>query len=195
MPSPRRIQRSVALCATALCLCILAACGASDASTSEATPTPTPKTPPVGNTVVAVTSVASTPGIGPTVILSPTPIPGGGVHSQQVVLSDRTLIINDISKSAGSDATSTAIRMTMTMKNTGTKAITNSPNFYSLFGTEGDAFGLSTNTAGSFFGSIDANSSRNGTVVFQVPTGATKSLKLFFRSNVENESVFIPFTV
>ena len=190
----QRIQRHViALCAVVLCLYVLSACGSSDASTS--TTTPTANAPSGGNTVVAVTSVASTPGIGPTVILSPTLIPGGGIHSQQVVLSDRTLIINDVSKSAGSDANSTAISMSMTMKNTGTKAITNSPDFYSLFGTEGDAFGLSAKTTGSFFGSIEANSSRNGTVVFQVPTGAAKSLKLFFRSNVANESVFIPFTV
>jgi hypothetical protein len=133
--------------------------------------------------------------VGPTVILSPTPVPGGGAHSQQVVLADRTLIINDVSKSAGSDASSTAISMSMTMKNTSAKAITNRPDYFSLFGTEGDVFGLAANTTGSFFGSIDANSSRSGTVVFQVPTGAAKSLKLFYRSNAANESVFVPFTV
>ncbi len=188
------LHRFIALVALALCLCTLGACGGSgDTNAGEATPTA--KTPASSTTSIVVTSVVSTPGVGPTVILSPTPIPGGNAKSQQIVLSDRTLIINDVTKGTGSDANSTAISMTMTMKNTGAKAITNSPNFYSLFGAEGDAFGLSANTTGSFFGSIDASNSRNGTIVFQVPTGATKSLKLFFRSDVANESVFIPLTV
>ncbi len=195
------VQRYIALCTFALCLCILSACSSGNATTtsgSEATATPKATTGPSSTAVVvtaAVTSVASTPGVGPTVILSPTPVPGGGVHSQQVVLADRTLIINDISKGVGSDANSTAIHMTMTMKNTSAKAITNQPSYFSLFGTEGDVFGLPANTTGSFFGSIVANSSRSGTVVFQVPTGAAKTLKLFYRSNVANETVFVPFNI
>ncbi len=188
------IQRYIALCIIALCLCILSACSSGGTTTSEATATPKATLGP-GGTAIAVTSIASTPGVGPTVILSPTPVPGGGVHSQQVVLADRTLIINNVSKGAGSDANSTAIRMTMTMKNTSAKAITNQPSYFSLFGTEGDVFGLASNTKGSFFGLIDANSSRSGTVVFQVPTGAAKALKLFYRSDVANETVFVPFSV
>ncbi len=188
------VQRYIVLCTIALCLCVLSACSSGDASTSEATTTPK-ATAGVSSTAVAVTSGPSTPGVGPTVVLSPTPIAGGGTHSQQVVLADRTLIINDVSKSTGSDANSTAISMKMTMKNTGAKAITNQPSYFSLFGTEGDVFGLSTNTTGSFFGSIDANSSRSGTVVFQVPTGAAQKLKLFYRSDVANETVFVPFSV
>ena len=188
------IQRYIALCTIALCLCILSACSSGGTTTSEATAIPKATSGP-GGTAIAVTSVASTPGVGPTVILSPTPVPGGGAHSQQVVLADRTLIINNVSKGAGSDANSTAIRMTMTMKNTSAKAITNQPSYFSLFGTEGDVFGLAANTTGSFFGSIDVNSSRSGTVVFQVPTGAAKALKLFYRSDVANETVFIPFNV
>jgi len=187
-------QRYIALCAIALCLCVLSACSSGDATTSGATPTPK-ATSGASSTAIAVTSVASTPGVGPTVILSPTPVAGGGTHSQQVVLADRTLIIHDVSKSPGSDANSTAISMMMTMKNTGAKAITNQPSYFSLFGTEGDVFGLAANTTGSFFGSIDANSSRSGTVVFQVPTGAAKALKLFYRSDVANETVFVPFNV
>ena len=188
------IQRYIVLCIVAMCLCLLGACSNGDTTTSGATTTPG-ATPGANNTVVVVTSVASTPGVGPTVILSPTPVPGGGAHSQQVVLADRTLIIHDISKGTGSDANSTAISMSLTMKNTGTKAITNQPSYFSLFGSEGDAFGLSTNTTGSFFGSIDANSARSGTIVFQVPTGAAKTLKLLYRSNLANESVFVPFTI
>ncbi len=188
------VQRYIALCTIALCLCILSACNSGDTTSSGTTPTPK-ATSAVSSTTIAVTSIASTPGVGPTVILSPTPVPGGGAHSQQIILADRTLIINNISKGTGSDANSTAITMTMTMKNTSAKAITNQPTYFSLFGTEGDVFGLAANTTGSFFGSIDANSSRSGTVVFQVPTGAAKALKLFYRSNVANESVFVPFSV
>ena len=188
------IQRYIALCIVALCLCVLSACSSGDAATSGATTTPK-ATVETGSTTIAVTSVASTPGVGPTVILSPTPVPGGGVHSQQVILADRTLIINDVSKGAGSDTNSTAIRMTMTMKNTSAKAILNQPSYFSLFGTEGDVFGLAANTTGSFFGSIDAKSARSGTVVFQVPTGAAAALKLFYRSNVANETVFVPFSI
>lgn len=188
------IQRYIALGTIALCLCILSACSSGDTPGGGATTAPK-ATASTHSTTIAVTSVASTPGVGPTVILSPTLVPGGGAHSQQVVLADRTLIINDISKGTGSDASSTAITMSMTMKNTSAKAITNQPGYFSLFGAEGDVFGLATNTTSSFFGSIDANSSRSGTVVFQVPTGAAKALKLFYRSNVANESVFVPFTV
>ncbi|GAC1646149.1 MAG: hypothetical protein NVS4B12_12830 [Ktedonobacteraceae bacterium] len=128
-------------------------------------------------------------------ILSPTPIPGGGLHSQQVVLTDRTLIINGVSEGPGTNVNSTAISMTMTLKNTSAKTITNSSSYFSLFGAEGDAFGLPANTTGSFFGPINANDSRTGTVVFQVPTAATKGLKLFYRSEVVSEAVFVPFSV
>ncbi len=193
------IQRYMALCVLALCLCTLVACSSSDSTTSGSA-TPTPKatmgaSSTTSSTAIAVTSVPSTPGVGPTVILSPTPVPGGGAHSQQVVLTDRTLIINDVSKTSGTDANSTAISMKMTLKNTGSKAIPNKPSYFSLFGAEGDAFGLPANTTSSFFGSIDVNSSRSGTVTFQVPTGATKTLKLFYRSEVANETVFVPFNV
>lgn len=186
------IQRYMSLCIMAFCLCLLSACSSGDPAASG----PTSKaTTGSGSTAVAVTSVPSTPGVGPTVILSPTPVIGGGAHSQQVVLADRTLIINDVSKAAGTDASSTAIRMMMTLKNTSSKAITNQSSYFSLFGTEGDVFGLPSNTTGSFFGTIDANSSRSGTVVFQVPTGAAKTLKLFYRSEVANETVFVHFSV
>ncbi len=195
------VQRYIALCAIVLCLCVLGACSSGNTTSSEATPTqqvkPTQQATvaTTSSTVVAVTSVPSTPGVGPTVILSPTPVAGGGAHSQQVVLADRTLIIHNVSKGTGSDPNSIAISMSMTMKNTSAKAITNQPSYFSLFGTEGDVFGLASNTTGSFFGSIDANSSRSGTVVFQVPTGAAKTLKLFYRSDVANETVFVPFNV
>ena len=193
------IQRYITLCTLTLCLCILVGCSSnnstpSGSATSGSTTTPKATTG-TGSTAVPVTALPSTPGTGPLVILSPTPVAGGGAHSQQVVLADRTLIISNVSKSTGANADSLAINMTMTLKNTSTKAIPNQPSYFSLFGTEGDVFGLTSNTTGSFFGSIDANGSRSGTVVFQVPVGAAKALKLFYRSNVPSESVFVPFTV
>ncbi|GAC1392928.1 MAG: hypothetical protein NVS4B12_22410 [Ktedonobacteraceae bacterium] len=180
----------------ALCLCVLAACSSGDPPTSASGSTPTPKvTTGSSATTVAVTSLPSTPGVGPIVILSPTPIPGGGAHSQQVVLADRTLLINNVSKGVGADANSVAINMAMTLKNTSAKAISNQSSYFSLFGSEGDVFGLPANTTGSFFGPINANGSRSGTVVFQVPTSAAKTLRLFYRSEVVSEAVFVPFNV
>jgi len=194
------IQRYIVFCTMAFCLCMLVACSSNDSTASGSTTTGgstvTPKaTTSAGSTAVPVTAIPSTPGTGPIVILSPTPVTGGGVHSQQVVLADRTLIIDNVSKSTGTNASSRAISMTMMLKNTSAKAIPNQPSYFSLFGTEGDVFGLSSNTTGSFFGPIAANGSRSGTVVFQVPAGAAKTLKLFYRSDVPSESVFVPFTV
>ena len=51
-------------------------------------------------TPLLVTPKASSgsPGKGPLVISSPTPVPGGKAGSQQIVLGDHTLIINSVSK-------------------------------------------------------------------------------------------------
>ena len=196
------IQRFIAFGIMAFCLCTFVACSGSDGTTGEsasatpkATTTTSKATTGATSTPIAVTAVPSTPGKGPIVILSPTPVAGGGVHSQQVVLADRTLIINSVSKSAGTDANSLAITMSLTLKNTSAKTILNQPNYFSLFGTEGDVFGLSPQTTSPFFGSISTNNSRSGTVVFQIPAGAAKTLKLFYRSEVPSETVFVPFTV
>ena len=188
------IQRCITLCIMAFCLCILIACSSNTSTTNGSTSTPD-VTSGTGSTAVSVTALPSTPGTGPLVILSPTSVAGGGVHSQQVVLADRTLIIDNVSKSTGTDANSVTISVAMTLKNTSAKALPNQPEYFSLFGTEGDVFGLSSNTKGSFFGSVAANSSRSGIVAFQVPAGAAKALKLFYRSNVPGESVFVPLTV
>jgi hypothetical protein len=113
-----------------------------------------------------------------------------------VTLPDRTLVISDASKVAGADAGSTGIRLTMTMKNTSTKTIPNEESYYQLIGAEGDSFGLQPSMTSSFFGMIGPNSSRSGTVVFQVPTAALNGgLRMEFRSEVDTETVFVPLNV
>jgi len=150
-------------------------------------------------TVVVSTAVPanSTPdSSGPIVITSPTPVPGGNSHSQMVTLPDRTLVISDASKVAGADASSTGIRLIMTMKNTSTKTIPNEGSYYQLIGAEGDSFGLQPSVTSSFFGMIGPNSSRSGTIVFQVPSAALNGgLRMEFRSEVDTETVFVPLNV
>jgi hypothetical protein len=70
---------------------LLTACNA-PVTTRNSTPTPAQPT------LVQGTSIASTPGFGPTVILTPTTVPNGNAHSQLVTLSDRILIISSVSK-------------------------------------------------------------------------------------------------
>lgn len=195
-------HRYTAISIIAFCLCLFTACASTPISTGNTTvpnatatehaiaaagTTATTNTP-----TIAVTVIPSTPGIAPTVILSPTPIPGGGPHSQQVLLADRVLLINNISRGIGTDTSSVAIRLTMTLKNTSAKTITNVATYYSLFGSEGDVFGLPPNTNGSFFGAIAANGLRSGTIVFQVPLGADTTLRLLYRPEVARETVFVP---
>ena len=108
-----------------------------------------------------------------------------------VTLPDRTLIINDVSKQSGADASSTAIVLMLTIKNTGTKSIMNEVSFFQLIGAEGDTFGLQPSATSSFFGAIGSKSSRSGTIVFQVPTAAIDGLRLFYRSEIATETVFV----
>jgi hypothetical protein len=146
-----------------------------------------------GKTVIFGSAPPShrTPGVGPKVILSPTPVPGNA-QGQLVALPDRTLVISNVSKVAGADSSSTGISITISVKNIGTKSILNKVSFYQLVATEGDSFGLQPNTNSSFFGNIARQMSRKGTLVFQVPTAALRGLRLLFRSEIATETVFIP---
>lgn len=185
------------LCSSLLLLYILAACNAQgstntstgSANTRVSTPTQAPQ--------ITATSTSSTAshGVGPIVILSPTPVSGGGSHSQMVTLPDRTLIINDVSKQPGADAGLDAVVLVMTIKNTSAKAIMNDASFFQLIGAEGDTFGLQSNAATSFFGTIASKSSRNGTIVFQIPTAAIEGLRLLYRSEIATETVFVSLNV
>lgn len=149
-------------------------------------------------TVQSGTVVSSTPGLGPTVILSPTSIPGGSgdnTQGQVVKLADRVLTISNVSKQAGADASSTRISLTISVKNTGARSIMNEASFFQLLDAEGDAFGLQSSAATNFFGAITPQSSRSGTINFQVPTGALKGLRLLYRPEVAAETTILPLNV
>ncbi len=168
-------------------VCILAACGES----STASPTSTATTAP---TTIAG-SGSGKPGKAPIVISTITPVVGGGTHSQQVHFDDRTLIITDVSKQAGMDASSVGISVSITIKNNSDKAILNQDHYYQLVGSEGDTFGLQSKVTAGFYGSIEARGSRTGTIIFQVPSGATQNLRMFYRSEIAAETVFMPLGV
>ena len=74
--------------------------------------------------------MASTPGIGPAVILTPTKVSGGNEHSQLVTLPDRILTITNVSKQTGADSSSIAINLTITIKNTSAKTINNDATYF-----------------------------------------------------------------
>ena len=149
-----------------------------------------------GRAVIFGTAAPShnTPGVGPKVILSPTSVPGN-TQGQLVALPDRTLVISNVSKVAGADSSSTGISMTISVKNIGTKSILNKASFYQLIATEGDSFGLQSNTNSIFFSNITQQMSRKGTLVFQVPTAALSGIRLLFRSEIAAETVFIPLNL
>jgi len=131
------------------------------------------------------------PGKGPVIITSPTPVPGGRAGSQQIILGDRTLIINSVSKQKGASTNSALINLDLAVKNTSDKAIMNQPTFFQLMGPEGDIFGYQYNSSDNFYGTIAAHTTRSGTIVFQVPTAATSSLRLLYRPEIATETAII----
>ncbi len=134
-------------------------------------------------------------GKGPLVISSPTPVPGGKAGSQQIVLGDRTLIINHVSKQNVANTNSTLVNLDLAVQNTSNKTIKNQSTFYQLMGPEGDIFGYQYNSSDTFYGSIAARTTRNGTIVFQLPAAATSSLRLLYRPEVASETAIIVLTV
>lgn len=197
--SAKSYIRILNICGLLALLALLAACGDSN-NTSVVTPT-----------IQSGTVEASTPGAGPTVITvvtvtptsvstsvtgnTATPTPQGtqGNPQQQVImLTDRTLTINAVSKQAGSDASTTAVGLTITVTNTSPSPIMNSATFYQLVGAEGDSFGTQSSVSANFYGSIPSKGSHQGTIVFQVPTAALSGLRLLFRPEVATETTLIP---
>jgi hypothetical protein len=130
-------------------------------------------------------------GKGPLVISSPTPVPGGKVGSQQIVLGDRTLIINSVSKQKGASTNSTLINLDLAVQNISDKAIMNQLTFFQLVGPEGDIFGYQYNSSDNFYGNIVAHTTRSGTIMFQVPIAATSSLRLLYRPEIATETAII----
>jgi hypothetical protein len=131
------------------------------------------------------------PGKGPQVIFSPTPVPGGKPGSQQIVLGDRTLIINSASKQQGASTNVTLINLDLAVQNTSEKAIMNQSTFFQLMGSEGDTFGYQYNSSATFYGPIAPHTTRSGTIVFQVPTAATAGLRLLYRPELATETAII----
>jgi len=136
-------------------------------------------------------SSSGSPGKGPVVISSPTPVPGGKAGSQRIVLGDRTLIINRVSKQRGASPNSTLINLDLAVQNTSAKAIMNLSTFFRLIGPEGDTFGYQSNSSDNFYGTIAAHTTHSGTIVFQVPTAATSSLRLLYRPEIATETAII----
>jgi hypothetical protein len=101
------------------------------------------------------------------------------------------LTIDAVGEQAGSDASTTAVSLTITIANTGPSPIMNQAAFYQLVGGEGDSFGTQSSVSASFYGSIPSRGSRQGTIVFQVPTGALKGLRLLYRPEIATETVLI----
>ena len=180
------------ICGLLALLALLAACGDNN-STSAVTPT-----------LQSGTVGASTPGTGPTVITAVTVVPSTGAgntatttpqgisQKQVITLPDRTLTIGTVSKQAGSDASTTAVGLTITVTSTSPSPIMNAATFYQLIGAGGDSFGTQSSVSANFYGSIPPRGSRQGTIVFQVPTGAVKGLRLLYRPEVATETTLIP---
>ena len=172
-------------------LVLLAACGDTN-NTSAVTPT-----------TQSGTAVINTPGVGPTVIASvvftvvapDADTPTSTIPKQVITFADRTLTIGPVSKQAGTDASTTAISLTITITNTGKSSIMNEATFYQLEGAEGDSFGTQSSVSANFYGTISPNGKRQGTIVFQVPTGAVSGIHLLFRPEVATDTALIPLNL
>lgn len=141
--------------------------------------------------LVAPKASGGSQGNGPVTIFSPTPVPGGKAGSQQVILGDRTLIINSASKQKGVNTNFTLIYLDLAVQNTSDKAIMNQPTFFQLMGLEGDIFDYQYNSSDNFYGPLAAHTTRSGTIVFQIPTAAASSLRLLYRPEITTETAII----
>ena len=185
---------------------LLVACGSARSDSSNGN-TGTSSTQDRGSTLSATVAATITPqlitpkaargsaGKGPLVISSQTPVPGGKAGSQQIVLGDRTLIINSVSKQKGASANSTLIDLDIAVHNTSNKAIMNQSTFFQLMGPEGDTFGYQYNSSDNIYGTIAARMTRSGTMMFQVPTAAMSSLRLLYRPEIATETAIILLNV
>jgi hypothetical protein len=156
--------------------------GSTTSATAIATITPQLVTPK---------SVSGSPGKGPLVISSPTLVPGGKAGSQQIVLHDRSLIINHVTELKGVSANTILISLDLAVQNTSDKAIMNLSTFFQLMGPEGDAFGYQYNSSDNFYGAIAAHTIRSGTIVFQIPAAARSSLHLLYHPEIAAETAIV----
>ena len=104
---------------------LLAACGSAGSessngntgigSTQDQGSTPSaPAAATITPLLITPRSSSGSPGKGPLVFSSPTPVPGGKAGSQRIVLGDRNLVINSVSKQQGASPNSTLINLDLT---------------------------------------------------------------------------------
>jgi hypothetical protein len=208
-----RSKKYVMLAALFFCACLLlVGCGggipnvanaasvATGTSVQKATTSPghSVTTPRQGKTATVESTAVGTPiqsnGAAPIEISTPTPVPGGGSTSQQMVLKDRALVINAVNRQKGANPDPVAINIAITIKNTGGRSIQNQAAFFQLVGAGGDFFGQ-VNSSDNFYGSIAPHTTRSGTITFQLPAAAVKNLRLMYRSEVSSEALLIPIKV
>ncbi len=180
---------------------LLVACnsaGSNNSNTSTATgSTRDQRSTPSATAIATITpqmvtpKASGSPGKGPVVISSPTSVPGGRPGSQQIVLADRTMIINRVTRQNGVSANTTLISLDLSVQNTSAKAIMNQPTFFQLMASEGDTFGYQYNSSDNFYGTIAAHATRSGMIVFQVPTAAAAGLRLLYRPEIATETAII----
>jgi hypothetical protein len=193
----------VILVVLSLCACLLVGCGdatghvvnaASVVTASSSTQATTPdQAATVGGTAMVATPIQSN-GAAPIEVATRTPLPGGGSTSQQMVLKDRILVINTVSRQKGANPDPVAINIAMAIRNTGGRSIQNQAAFFQLVGAGGDFFGQ-TNSSDNFYGPIAPHTIRSGTITFQLPAAAVKNLRLMYRSEVASEALLIPIKI
>ena len=174
-------------------LILLVACNSAGTTNNGSTKNTQVQGRTVFPTVIVDTKTgANKPGIGPIIIQSPTPVPGGSTSSQQIGLADRTLVIENVSRQTNTKTGMTTVTITLVVKNTSGKSIKNLATSYQLVGAEGDMFGLPPGTSGNIFGTIASGNTRSGTLAFQeIPTFAIKKLQLLYRPE-SAQVVFVP---
>jgi hypothetical protein len=166
---------------------MLAVLGLAACSSGSAAPKTAAASPP---RQITAKSAGGAPGEGPRVIASPTPLPGGKSDSQQVVLSDRTLVINSVSKREAKQRQSVVIDLNVVVRDTGKQVISNSSGCYELMDVGGDTFSVAAGNSGSFYGTIGSQASRSGLIEFQVPAAAaSSSLFLLYRPGNSTDTV------
>ena len=197
-----RHKKLVLVGVIAVLFLLLVACGSagndSSSGNTRAGSTEQQESIPAATAVATITPQLVTPkasggsqGKGPVTIFSPTPVPGGKAGSQQVVLGDRTLIINSASKQKGVSRNFSLIYLDLAVQNSSDKAIMNQPTFFQLMGPEGDIFDYQYNSSDNFYGPLAAHTTRSGTIVFQVPTAAASSLRLLYRPEIATETAIV----
>jgi hypothetical protein len=122
------------------------------------------------------------------VISNPTHAPGAGL-GQEVPLADRVLILGGVRTQMGANPRLTVIDVDIAIRNTANKPILNQPTYFELMGPESDGFAPRGDAADPFYGTMEAGTTRSGTVEFQIPAAAISGLRLLYRPEVATEAV------